>query len=83
MQVMLIVFIVVAGVTIVKINAILLTVEEFFHVDTAAWLPALICIISIGFISLVTEGIMLLLRFLNPKCFNNHYGCFGGLVSLT
>ena len=80
---MLIVLIAVAGVTIVKISAIMVTVGGIFYVSTAAWRPAPGYIIFIAFIPLVTEGIMLLLRLLNPKCFNNRYRCFGRLVRLA
>ena len=37
-------------------------------------------IIFVAGLAFITEGIMLFLRFLNPKCFNNSYGVFGGLV---
>ena len=37
-------------------------------------------VIFVAGVTLITEGIMLLLRFLNPRCFNNTYGAFGGLV---
>ena len=50
------------------------------YIDATGWRGAAGWIIFVAGISLITEGIMLLLRFLNPKCFNNSYGVFGGLV---
>ena len=49
-------------------------------VDARGWRGAAGWIIFVAGLALITEGIMLLLRFLNPKCFNNSYGVFGGLV---
>ena len=68
MQVMLLVLIAVAAATI----------EE--ESEITGWRGAPGWIIFVSGVSLITEGIMLLLRFLNPKCFNNSYGIFGGLV---
>ena len=49
-------------------------------VDARGWRGAAGWIIFVAGVALITEGIMLLLRFVNPKCFNNSYGVFGGLV---
>ena len=48
--------------------------------DASGWRGAAGWIIFVAGVALITEGILLLLRFLNPKCFNNSYGVFGGLV---
>ena len=49
-------------------------------VDARGWRGAAGWIILVAGISVITEGIVLLLRYLNPRCFNNSYGVFGGLV---
>ena len=48
-----------------------------------AWRGVAGWVIFVAGVVLITEGIMLLLRFLNPRCFNNTYGAFGGLVRTT
>ena len=78
-QVMLLVLIAVAGATIEEENQVIY--DNGVVVDATGWQGAAGWIIFVASLSLITEGIMLLLRFLNPKCFNNSYGIFGGLVS--
>ena len=76
---MLLVLIAVAVATIEEEN--LVVYDNGVVLDTTGWQGAAGWIIFVAGLSLITEGIMLLLRFLNPKCFNNSYGIFGGLVS--
>ena len=79
MQVMLLVLIAVAAATIDAEGEIVYG-EDGLIVDGTGWRGATGWVIFVAGLSLITEGIMLLLRFLNPKCFNNSYGIFGGLV---
>ena len=81
MQVMLLVIIALAGATIHKES------QEVYrggvHVDATGWRGAAGWIIFAAGTAVIAEGIFLLLRFLNPKCFNNSYGVFGGLVRIS
>lgn len=54
--------------------------DGFVTVDATGWRSAAGWIIFVAGVTLITEGIILLLRLLNPKCFNNSYGIFGSLV---
>ena len=66
------------------------TIGESFSINSKVistsndntWRGAAGWIIFVAGVALITEGIVLLLRFLNPKCFNNSYSRvgFGGLV---
>ena len=76
---MLLVLIAVAAVTIDAEDEIVYGTSSFV-VDGTGWRGAAGWVIFVAGLSLITEGIMLLLRLLNPKCFNNSYGIFGGLV---
>ena len=49
-------------------------------IDARGWRGAAGWIIFAAGLSVITEGIMLLLRFFNPRFFNNFYNVFGGLV---
>ena len=79
-QVMLLVLIAVAAATIGESFSI--STAAISTSDDSAWRGAAGWIIFVAGVALITEGIVLLLRFLNPKCFNNSYSCigFGGLV---
>ena len=74
---MLLVLIAVAVATIEEERKV---IYDEFLVDATGWRFAAWWIIFVAGLALITEGIMLLLRFLNPKYFNNSYGIFGGLV---
>ena len=49
-------------------------------VDATGWVGAAGWVVFVASVTVITEFIMLLLHFLNPGCFNNQYGIFGGLV---
>jgi len=49
-------------------------------VDATAWRGAAGWIIFVASVVVITEGITLILRYINPSCMNNNYGIFGGLV---
>ena len=75
---MLLVVIAVAGAAIEEESEVVH--DKDVVVDARGWRGAAGWIIFVAGISVITEGIILLLRFLNPRCFNNSYGVFGGLV---
>lgn len=50
--------------------------------DHIHWKNNVVMIIFTAFVALVTEGVIVLLRFLNPSCFNR-YKIFGVLVKLA
>lgn len=75
---MLLVLVILAAVTIEEEGEVIY--DNGVIVDATGWRGATGWIIFVAGLTLITEGIMLLLRFLNPKCFNNSYGIFGGLV---
>lgn len=77
-QVMLVVLIAVAGAAIDEESEVV--TDGYVTVDARGWRGAAGWIIFVAGTALITEGIILLLRFLNPRCFNNSYGVFGGLV---
>ena len=83
-QVMLVVLIAVAGAAIDEQSVVVYDDDndDGFYVDATGWRGAAGWIIFVAGISLITEGIVMLLRFLNPRCFNNSYGVFGGLVRI-
>jgi len=49
-------------------------------VDATGWVGGAGWVIFVASVTVITEFVMLLLHFLNPSHFNNHYGIFGGLV---
>lgn len=79
-QVMFVVLIGVAGAAIDEESEIVY--DDGVYVDATGWRGAAGWIIFVAGLSLITEGVVMLLRFLNPKCFNNSYGVFGGLVRI-
>ena len=74
---MLLILIAVAAATIEEESKV---IYDEFLVDATGWQIAAGWVVFVAGLALITEGIMLLLRFLNPRCFNNSYGIFGGLV---
>ena len=80
LQVMLVVLIGVAGAAIDEESEVVY--DNGVYVDATGWRGAAGWVIFVAGVSLITEGIVLLLRFLNPRCFNNSYGVFGGLVRM-
>ena len=77
-QVMLLVLIAVAAAAIDEESQTIYDNEVI--VDARGWRGAAGWIIFVAGVALITEGIVLLLRFLNFKFFNNSYSIFGGLV---
>lgn len=49
-------------------------------VDATGWQGVAGWIISVASVAVITEGIMLTLRYVNPSCMNNNYSGCGGLV---
>jgi len=77
-QVMLLVLIALAAATIDAESEVISDGE--LTLDASGWRGTTGWIIFMAGLTLITEGMMLLLHIINPKCFNNSYGGFGGLV---
>lgn len=56
--------------------------DGLLTVDATGWRGVAGWIILVASVAVVTEGIVLALRYLNPRCMNNNYTGCGGLVRL-
>ena len=55
--------------------------DDGITVDATGWVGAAGWVVFVASVAVITEFMMLLLHFLNPSHFNNHYRFFGGMVS--